>query len=274
MLLAIEHVTTYRYDRPVRGVVQSHRLTPSACDSQRVLSWDVAVTDGVRGGGFRDGTGDWVQAWTVTGPLSEIAVTVTGLVETTDTAGILRGMKEKVAPVAWLTPTPATRPDIAIQELAMAARSAGEPLAQAHAMNEAVADAIAWKPGTTRAGTTAAEALALGEGVCQDHAQVLASAARVAGFPARYVAGYVLLDEGSVAQDAAHAWAEIWIEGLGWVGFDASNRCCPDARYVRVGSGRDAQDAAPIRGTTRGGAGVERMDVQVRVAEAQSQSQQ
>ncbi|QYK43040.1 MAG: transglutaminase family protein [Paracoccaceae bacterium] len=272
MLIAVEHVTTYRYDRPVRGVVQSHRLTPAEFDGQRVLSWDVAVTDGVKGGGFRDGAGDWIQGWTVSGPVSEIAVTVRGLVETVDNAGLLRGHREKVPPMVWLTPTAATRPDDAIRALAIQSRGAGEALAQVHAMADAVAAAVVWTPGKTRAHTTASEALALGEGVCQDHAQVLIAAARAGGFPARYATGYMLdaPDEG----DAAHAWAEVWVEGLGWVGFDPANRCCPDARYVRLGSGRDAQDAAPIRGTTRGAAGEESMAVSLRVAQGQVQTQQ
>jgi transglutaminase-like putative cysteine protease len=273
MLLSVEHVTTYTYDRPVRGVVQSHRLTPADHEGQRVLSWDVTVTDGLRGGGFRDGAGDWVQGWTVNGPVSAIAVTVRGLVETADTTGILRGHKEKVPPMAWLTATPATRADAAIAELATKARAAGDALAVAHAMTEAVAGAIKWTRGATRAHTTAAEALALGEGVCQDHAHVLIAMARAAGYPARYVAGYVMMDEGPAAQDAAHAWAEVWVDGLGWVGFDPANSCCPDARYIRLGSGMDAQEAAPIRGTTRGGAGEEKMDVSVTIAEAKAQSQ-
>jgi transglutaminase-like putative cysteine protease len=273
MLLSVEHVTTYTYDRPVRGVVQSHRLTPADHEGQRVLSWDVSVTDGVRGGGFRDGAGDWVQGWTVNGPVSAIAVTVRGLVDTADTSGILRGHKEKVPSMAWLTPTAATRADAAIAALAAKAQAAGDALAVAHAMSAAVAGAIVWTPGATKAHTTAAEALALGEGVCQDHAHVLIAMARGAGFPARYVAGYMLHDADIPAQDAAHAWAEIWVDGLGWVGFDPANSCCPDARYVRLGSGMDAQDAAPIRGTTRGGAGSERMDVTVTVAQAQAQTQ-
>ena len=58
------------------------------------------------------------------------------------------------------------------------------------------------------------------------------------------------------------------MSGLGWVGFDPANRCCPDERYIRLGSGRDARDAAPIRGVSRGG-GVEAMDVSVVVAAQQ-----
>ena len=67
-----------------------------------------------------------------------------------------------------------------------------------------------------------------------------------------------------VAHEAAHAWAEVHVAGLGWVGFDPANRCCPDDRYIRLGSGLDAQDAAPIRGIARG-VGAESLDVTVAV---------
>ncbi|HMO07865.1 MAG TPA: transglutaminase family protein [Paracoccaceae bacterium] len=271
MLITVEHVTTYRFDRPVRGVVQSHRLTPSVFEGQRTLAWDVAVSDGQKGGGFRDGAGDWVQGWTVSGPVEEIAVTVRGLVETADMAGVLRGHRESVHPLAWLSDTGATRPDAAIRDLAAGVRGAGGALDTAHALSAAVGKSIVWTPGATRAHTTAAEALTLGEGVCQDHAHVMIAAARVLALPARYVAGYMLADDAT--GEAAHAWAEVWVEGLGWVGFDPANECCPDARYIRTGSGLDARDAAPIRGITRGGAGAETLAVAVRVALGQGQAQ-
>ena len=276
MRIAVDHVTTYRYERPVRGVVQSHRLTPAVFDGQVVLAWEVSVSDGVTGGSFRDGAGDLVQAWTVPGPVSEIEVRVKGLVETRDLAGVLRGLREMVPPEVWLRETHATRADAALTKLALGAAAAPDALARAHALAAAVAEAIAYKPGATHALTTAAEAMARGEGVGQDHAHALVAAARVAGLPARYVSGY-MLDGREGPGEAAHAWAEIHVEGLGWVGFDPANRCCPDERYVRLGCGFDAQDAAPIRGVARG-PGSESMEVVVAVqavaAGAQAQSQQ
>jgi transglutaminase-like putative cysteine protease len=75
--------------------------------------------------------------------------------------------------------------------------------------------------------------------------------------------------------EAAHAWAEIHVAGLGWVGFDPANECCPDARYIRLGSGLDAQDAAPIRGIARGQSATapEALDVTVQVVAAAQQAQ-
>ena len=252
MLLNVDHTTLYRYDRPVRGVVQSHRLTPSRFDGQQVLAWAVTVSGGSMGGGFRDGAGDWVQGWTVAGPVTEIEVRVRGQVQTTDTAGMLRGHKELVPPEAYLRDTDATEPDAALRELAQILINAETPLAGCHALAAAISAAIAYKPGTTQAQTTAAQALAQGEGVCQDHAHALIAAARAADVPARYVSGYLQSGPDGGDHEAAHAWAEVHLQGFGWIGFDPANRCCPDARYIRLGSGLDAQDAAPIRGISRG----------------------
>ncbi len=70
--------------------------------------------------------------------------------------------------------------------------------------------------------------------------------------------------EDRIHQDASHAWAEAHIEGLGWVGFDVSNGISPDTRYVRVASGVDYREAAPIIGL-RYGAGDERLSVDIQV---------
>lgn len=267
MRLTVEHVTHYRYDQPVRAVVQSHRLMPSRFDGQQVLKWDIAVSGGVKGGQFRDGAGDLITSWTVLGPVEAITVTVRGEVETQDLSGVLRGHREMVAPEVWLRETPATVADVGLSALAM--RAQGEDgLALAHALAAGVADAIAYTPGVTDAHTTAAEAMMLGQGVCQDHAHALIAVARVRGLPARYVSGYLYATEDGTLHEAAHAWAEVWIHGLGWVGFDPANRSCPDDRYIRLGAGFDSRDAAPIRGTARG-LGAESMDVTLAIQSVQ-----
>ncbi len=269
MILTVAHRTTYRYDAPIRMAVQSLRLTPSQFAGQKVIDWRVAVEGGQKGACFRDGAGDWIEGWSVRGPATEVAVTVAGTVETTDLAGLLTGHREAVNPAVYLRETQATRADSSLRELARAAAAvASEPLAQAHAISRLVAEAIAYRPGATEAHTTAAEAMALGEGVCQDHAHAMIAAARVLGQPARYASGYLFATEDGSAHEAAHAWAEVWIAGLGWIGFDPANRACPDDRYVRLGSGYDARDAAPIRGIAQG-PGRETLDVTVAVLQGQ-----
>lgn len=268
MILGVTHVTTYRYDTPTRFAAQSLRLFPSRFDGQRAIRWEVNVEGGVRGGSFRDGAGDKVEGWSVRGPVQEVRIVVSGAVETIDTAGVLRGHRELVPPVAYLRETTATWANSAIKDLAHDAVGGGkDPLDCAHRLSRAVGAAIGYEVGMTHSQTTAAEALEQGKGVCQDHAHVLVSTARVLDVPARYVSGYLLANDG-VPHEAAHAWAEIWVENIGWIGFDAANNCCADENYIRLGSGIDSYEAAPIRGVTQG---VSHEDIEVSVALAQVQ---
>ncbi|PZQ49451.1 MAG: transglutaminase family protein [Rhodovulum sulfidophilum] len=270
MLLTVRHTTTYVFDTPMRFVAQSHRLTPANNGSQKVRSWSVTSEGATFGAAFTDGAGDRVTTMTAQGPVDRIEILVEGGVETVDTTGVLRDHREIISPVCYLQGTAATTPTGALLELVAKTVEAarGTDLARAHRFNEVVGEAIAYVPGATHAHTTAAEAVELGQGVCQDHAHALIAMAQAAGMPARYVSGYLLAGEAVTESDASHAWAEIRVDGLGWVGFDAANGCCPDARYIRLGSGRDAREAAPIRGVSRGG-GSEALDVRVVVAQGQ-----
>lgn len=269
MRLRVDHETTYRFAPPMRGVVQSLRLTPSACEGQQLVEWEIDVDGASRGASFRDGAGDWVETATLLGPVDSLAVRVAGVVETADTGGVLRGHRERMPPEAYLRPSRATRADRALEALARkAVGGIADTLDRAHALCRAVSEAIEYTPGETEHGTTAAEALALGHGVCQDHTHALIAAAQVVEIPARYVTGYLFAAQEGGAPEASHAWAELWVPDLGWVGFDASNDVCPDDRYIRIGSGLDAAEAAPIRGVAQGG-GTEELDVRVAVEQVQ-----
>lgn len=271
MRLSVSHRTIYRYDRPARFVAQSHRMTPASNQGQQVVSWSISADGAAFGARCVDGAGDALVTMTHGGPVEEIAILVEGIVETRDTAGVLRGQAEIISPLVYLRPTPATAVTRPIEDLttrALQGHRDAPPLDRAHVLSGAVADAIEYLPGATHTHTSAAEALEIGQGVCQDHAHALIAFARANGLPARYVTGYLFAGPGGGGHEASHAWAEVFVDGLGWVGFDPANRCCPDERYIRVGSGRDARDAAPIRGVS-GGMAEERMDVEVVVAQSQ-----
>ena len=89
---------------------------------------------------------------------------------------------------------------------------------------ERVGQRIAYKTGVSTVDTTAAEALARGAGVAQDHAHVFIACCRRLGVPARYVSGYLRNDDpGLHVGRTSHSWAEAWVPGLDWVGFDPAN---------------------------------------------------
>jgi transglutaminase-like putative cysteine protease len=149
----------------------------------------------------------------------------------------------------------------------------GDDLTRLHKLMQLINGEVAFMVGSTTADHTAADAFAQRRGVCQDHAQIFISCARRLGIPARYVSGHLHRTDGLEDQDAAHAWAEGWVDGLGWVGFDAANGIAPTEHYVRVASGLDALGATPFRGTSYGG-GQETMTVALRVRQMQQQQQQ
>jgi len=272
MILTVQHKTRYDFAGPVGGIIQSHRLTPAKCDGQKIMDWTVDVPGAVMGELFRDGAGDYIQTVSLRALVSHIEVRVSGQVETTDTSGVLRGYRERVPPRAYMRHTARTEANRAISDLVdetLRGKQDATELERAHLLAAAVAEALPYTPGATHAHTTAAEAMNEGAGVCQDHAHVLIACAHLANMPARYVSGYLNATDDGSAHEASHAWAEIYLAGLGWVGFDASNKCCPNEHYIRLGSGLDAENAAPIRGLVLGGA-AESLDVSV-VIEAQQQ---
>jgi transglutaminase-like putative cysteine protease len=273
MILAISHRTTYRYDPKVAAVAMRVKLFPSRFDGQKTRRWAVTLNGDPVEPEFTNGWGDRVATLFLRGGVEAVEVIAEGEIETSDLAGVLRGFRAPLRPGVCLRTTSRTRADAAIIAIAREAEAAAQtPLDRAHALQDLVSARIAYRPGVTESATTAAAALEAGEGVCQDHAHVLIAASRALGWPARYVAGYYLPHEDGSDDVATHAWAEIWVSGLGWIGFDASNDLCPTDAYVRVCSGLDAIDAAPLRGHAEGLA-EETMEIAVSVRPQQSQSQ-
>lgn len=263
MLLTINHTTRYCYDAPIDYALQQVRLTPPTTTQQDVHSWAMTVEGGTVETNYRDHNGTQVHLVSVDKGSQEIAITAAGEVETTDTAGVM-GKVYGPAPLwYYLQSTALTEPGPGIHALAGELAEAGDKLSALHALSSSILMAAPYKIGETYAATPAEEALMGGSGVCQDHAQIFISAARAAGLPARYVSGYLMMDD-RVDQDASHAWAEAHLDGLGWVGFDVSNGICPDERYVRLATGRDYRRAAPISGM-RLGTSVESMIVSLQI---------
>jgi transglutaminase-like putative cysteine protease len=262
MRIAIEHKTSYGYAESASYGILALRLTPAPYDGLQVIDWSIKAAPGGQMLAAQDGYGNTVHLMTITEPHRELEVVASGLVDVEERHGVVRGLAEIIPLRVFLRPTPLTSADPAIARLA-AAHAAGEPIARLHALMNEIRDHVDYIVGSTSALTTAGEAFAAGRGVCQDHAHIFISAARLLGIPSRYVTGYLLVDAGGPAV-AHHAWAEAWVDGLGWIGFDPANRLCPTASYVRLACGLDASCAAPIRGSRRGGPH-ERLDVHVLV---------
>jgi transglutaminase-like putative cysteine protease len=268
MKLHICHETRYDYETSIRSSIQRLHLTPRSFATQKVISWAIDAPGIDNALAYTDGFGNLVHVITSQGPHDHVTVIAQGVVESEDAAGVVKGLKCPAPDSVFLRQTTATEPSTQLSELARdAAAKYPKPLDMLHEIMDQVRARIEYQIGATTAHTTAAEALADGKGVCQDHAHAVLSAVRFLGIPARYVTGY-LVTEGPDPATASHAWAEVLVPDLGWVGFDAANGKCPTAEYVRVATGLDAQGVVPVRGSRRGGE-VENMTVSVLVQPAE-----
>lgn len=271
MRLNIEHKTLYRYDEPVHYAIQALRLKPQAHSGLSIIKWQVSANNQTDLPSYIDGYGNTVLCHSLNKPHAQAEIIVRGEVETHDTQGVLSELTETLPPVFYLRSTPLTAPEGKIPELVEEARNEAEDdLGRLHAAMALVKKAVVYCTGTTHVTTTAAEALTTGMGVCQDHAHVFIAVARSLGIPARYASGYMKMYDGQEQADACHAWAEAYVENLGWIGFDPANGICPTEDYVRMACGLDYWAAAPVRGLRRGTAS-EGLAVSVRVRENSDQ---
>ena len=264
MRLKINHSSHYTYNSPVSYGLLQLRQTPKSRVGQQIIRWDLKIEGGKLEAEYEDHNANWVQLISLDEGAEKLVISSEGEVEVEDRSGVI-GVHGGFTPL-WLfhRTTPLTRPGPLLRKLVKASPDASEgDIARLHAIAEQVRQAIRYEPGWTDADTRAEDALEAGHGVCQDHAHVFIAAARLLGYPARYAGGYLMMND-RIQQDAGHAWAEVHVERLGWVGFDISNAISPDARYVRVATGLDYREAAPVSGM-RFGASSESLDVSIQV---------
>jgi transglutaminase-like putative cysteine protease len=238
---------SYTYDAPVREL--DHRLIvvpPRRHGDQRLRRHSITVSAAnARTTHRRDADGNLVTRSRVPLVPERVEFAVNAVVER---AGPGSGVP---APAAALTdprllrPTRLTAADAAIRRLA-ATMAGQDMLDTADRFCAYVHEAISYAHGVTSVATTAAEALAGGQGVCQDAAHVMIALCRAIGLPARYVSGHLLGEGGT------HAWVEVIVADAGAaraVALDPCNGCRAGVDYLTVATGRDYADVAPTSGT-------------------------
>lgn len=264
MRLRVEHTTRYEFAQPVAHGLQRLRLTPKCTQGQKVLEWDMRLEGARVEVEYEDHNHNRTTLVSVEPGTAAVEVHCAGLVATADNHGIIGQHAGHMPLWAFLAQSSLTRPGPKVRAImAGIDLPRDEPLALLHRLSGLVLEAVAYVPGETGVHTSGEEAALIGAGVCQDHAHIFIGAARALGIPARYVSGYLMMD-GQIEQEAGHAWAEAHVDGLGWVGFDISNGISPDERYVRVATGRDYAEAAPVTGMSYG-AGESLLEVRLAV---------
>jgi len=263
LLWNVRHATRYAYSAPVFLEPHVLRLTPCTDASQRLVAFEMKISPEPAGRSENlemdgnSGTRVWFD-----GQTQSFSIETSATVET---------LRED--PFAYVWDGPQTMPlrypedlretmwtycgERALGDLgALADEAAVEAGGNAQTFPLTLAAAIRGRckqvhreEGRPRPG---AETLHLGEGSCRDMVQLFLEASRGKGFAGRFVSGYVADDEENSRE--LHAWAELYLPGGGWRGFDPTTGLAVGAYHIALARASDALHAAPLSGSIRGSA--------------------
>jgi len=267
MKLAVIHRTTFRYNNPVRDSENVLHLEPREFRTQRTLSALIRVLPPTRLKRFVDLFQNVTHRFELPAPHRKLEIESRIRVENvpSEVTAEARQLTFPEALEVWVGDDE-IRPFL--QDSRWVSRHpeiwraaidliAGRPAIydQACGIMNWIHENFQYQAGVTDVETHIEKAFELRRGVCQDYAHVMIGMCREVGLPARYVSGYLYngpMDH-LIGNQASHAWVEVNIPMVGWVGFDPTNNTLVDQRFVKVAVGRDYSDVAPIQGVYMGG---------------------
>jgi transglutaminase-like putative cysteine protease len=266
MNLRVFHRTQYFYRVPVRDSVNQIRLRPATDDKKRLPYFLLRVSPPRRLRHFRDEFWNYVQIVELPEPHTELLIEATSHIHTTSQydeglpEGValseLENLGEQLDLVRpFLTSSRYVTLSQAAWKLALDAKEGCDDVFQiAERIMAYVYEHWTYDGRTTDVATHADEVFTLRSGVCQDFAHVMLAMCRSLNIPSRYVSGYLYNGPTGALRgaQASHAWVEVWLPGKGWFGLDPTNNTVADERHIKIATGRDYEDAAPIRGTYDG----------------------
>jgi transglutaminase-like putative cysteine protease len=265
---SIRHLTRFRYSKPISESIMETRMNPRSDSSQHCLTFSLSVSPRCRVFSYRDHQGNNVQHFDIPGEHNQLVIVAESVVElqpTPPVPGFLSSdawdaLDELIAggdywemllPSAFAVETPAVRKLAAQMDVVRR----DDPLLLVQELNQRLYDYFEYVPRHTRVDSPVDEAIVSGKGVCQDFAHAMIALLRHVRIPARYVSGYLYRsreDHDRSTPDATHAWVEVLLPHLGWVGFDPTNNLIAHHRHVRTAVGRDYADVPPTHGIFRG----------------------
>ena len=286
MFYAIRHFTRYRYSRPVWQSSMEVRMHPRSEHTQRCFTFQLSVSPRARIFSYTDHVGNMVHHFDIAERHAQLTIIADALVDVDMPADIpvslgadawneLDQLIEREDYWDMLMPSHFARnsPELQLfaRELGVEQRSE-DPLTLVRMLNDELYDSFSYVKQSTSVDSPIEDALRSRQGVCQDFAHIMIALMRNLRIPCRYVSGYLHHDafhEDRSGEGATHAWAEALLPGLGWVGFDPTNKLLARERHIRTAIGRDYADVPPAMGTMKGAAKTE-LQVRVRVTPSEA----
>ena len=277
MKLTVVHRTAFHYGGPVTDSANALHLEPRVFPFQKTISSLIRVLPATRLTRFQDLFQNITHHFEIHAPHDRLEIESRirvhnlplDIPDTSRTATKEAYSAPEVREKTWHYLNPSARvtfrPEIWRQAVDITFGT-GPVFEQTRALMQWIHTEFRYEPGSTDVTTRLDQCFAERRGVCQDFTHVLLGLCRVIGIPARYASGYLYNGprDKLVGAQASHAWAEVFLPEVGWIGFDPTNNTLADHRYVKVAVGRDYEDVAPIRGSYRGHAH-SRMEVEVLV---------
>lgn len=270
MLLEVRHVTHYHYAEPVRESVMEVWMQPQKAAGQRLVSFELDVEPAAQLFSYADPFGNAVYHFDVPQPHDRLRIVASAAVETQARPSLpealdqgewdrLRSEFVRGENFDFLThhgfavETPALRAYADQHRLEELRRR--DPLTAVRLLAETIYRSFEYQTGVTHADSPIDLAIEAGRGVCQDFAHIMIAICRSWGVPARYVSGYLFTDRQAGDRsdpDATHAWVEVFLPSLRWVGLDPTNNVLAGERHITAAIGRDYNDVPPSRGVYKG----------------------
>ena len=280
MIYSVRHITRFRYKPAVRESIVEVRMQPRSEANQRCLSFDLNVKPDAVLMQYRDFLGNVVHHFDIAAKHTELNLKAQAMVEV-----LPPPVPNSKTPATWdqidaavqsgaywemLLPSDFARSTPMLEELArqMKVERKRTPLETLLEINHGIKQTFAYVPNSTAVDSPIDHAISERKGVCQDFAHIMIALVRRLRIPCRYVSGYLFHangDQARSAEGASHAWAEAFLPGIGWTGFDPTNDMLCGDRHIRVAVGRDYAEVPPTRGVYKGG-GESELSVSVTVS--------
>ena len=169
--LLIRHETHYRFDRPVTYALQRLKLRPKDNAGQTVIDWDIDIDGGRIQSACEDSHLNHVALVSVDSGRTEVSIKCSGTVETANGDGIIGKHRGHIPLWCFLKPTRLTTAGKSVAKMLGQFRiDATNELSGLHALSDIIRNYLPYEDGHTSATSTAEQAIAIGKGVCQDHA--------------------------------------------------------------------------------------------------------